>query len=183
MKGKCFSVFLLIMLFICISYFSLMDALDLESDSEDIQGENNMDEDSSFPIDPAVFQTIRCGAHDVQLSVSDVFKDKNLQTQIGQVRELVKILRKLPYVNSFRGKGHRKPFLDSETRWGYTFLMVDCINSQMEFITSLLTCELKEKFNEEFWIFTKNFVTSVKPLYILTKRIQEQHLTCGDFYL
>ena len=140
-------------------------------------------EECPLSIDASVLQTIRCAAHDVQLSVSDVFKDQNLQKQLTKVRDLVKILRKLPYVSHFREKGRKKPFLDNDTRWGSKYRMVECIGSQMDHIRSLLSDELNERFDDEFWNFVSDFIESVKPVFILTKRIQEQNLTCGDFYL
>lgn len=127
---------------------------------------------------------MRCAAHDVQLSVYDVFKKKSVSVFLAKARKLVKILRAQPYGNTFRlDKTKKLPFLDGDTRWGSGYLMVDCLRQQKEFILSLLTPDLQKQFGTRFWLTVDQFVEATKPVYILTKRIQEEALTCGSFYL
>lgn len=126
----------------------------------------------------------RCAAHDVQLSVHDVLKKKSLSSFLAKVRKLVKTLKVQPYVNSFRlDKSKPLPFLDGETRWGSAHLMVQRILDLKDFILAILPADILKTFNNSFWKAVDNFVTSTKPVFILSKRVQEESLTCGSFYL
>nr|XP_029715867.1 uncharacterized protein LOC115259432 [Aedes albopictus] len=127
---------------------------------------------------------VRCAAHDVQLSVYDVFKKKSVTIFLAKARKLVKTLRAQPYGNSFRlDKSKKLPFFDGDTRWGSSHLMVDCLRHQKDFIMSLLTPDLKKQFGARFWSTVDQFVQATRPVYVLTKRIQEEALTSGSFYL
>lgn len=127
---------------------------------------------------------VKCAAHDIQLSVQDVLKKKSVANFLVKVRKLVKKLRSQPYVNSFRMDSTKKlPLFDGETRWGSAHLMVKRIKDQQEFIRSMLSEELQREFNEKFWIMVDRFVHVTTPLYLLTKRIQEESLICGSMFL
>lgn len=140
--------------------------------------------DDDLPvIERAKLTGIRCAAHTVQLSVHDVLKKESLSKFLKKTRQLVKTLRAQPCVNSFKlDKTKKLPFLDGETRWGSSYLMVDCLYQQQESINDLLTQELQKLYNANYWKRVEQFVTAAKPLYILTKRIQEEALTCGTFF-
>lgn len=155
----------------------------------DFSHESNHNYDQ-FPEDelPIIEQPnligVRCAAHDIQLSVYDVFKRRTVSNFLAKVRKLVKKLRSQPYVNSFkRDKTKNIPMLDGDTRWGSSHLMVSCINKQKAFIQELLPADLQNEYNEKFWITVERFVRSTLPLYILTKRVQEEALTGGTMYL
>lgn len=127
---------------------------------------------------------VRCAAHDIQLSVNDVFKQKTVAKFLAKVRKLVKTLRSQPYVNTFRKDNSKNlPKLDGDTRWGSSYEMVNRIKELQPCILELLPANLQKEYNEKFWQTVDRFVQSTFPLYILTKRIQEESLTCGTMYL
>nr|XP_029728496.1 uncharacterized protein LOC115266400 [Aedes albopictus] len=80
-------------------------------------------------------------------------------------------------------KSRKKPFLDGETRWGSAHLMVQRILDEKQFILSMLSTDLLKDFSDKFWTMVDRFVYVTKPLYLLTKRIQEETLICGTMYL
>lgn len=141
-------------------------------------------EDELPVIERAKLIGIRCAAHTVQLSVHDVLKKESLSKFLKKTRQLVKTLRAQPYVNSFQFDKRKKlPFLDGETRWGSSYLMVECLYQQQGCINDLLAQDLQKLYNANYWKRVEQFVTAAKPLFILTKRIQEEALTCGTFFL
>ncbi|XP_055527128.1 uncharacterized protein LOC129719753 [Wyeomyia smithii] len=116
--------------------------------------------------------------------VYDVLKTKSLSRFLTNARKLVKIMRCQPYVNSFKlDQSRNLPFLDGDTRWGSAYLMINRLQDEKDFIISLLPPQLLKSFNTKFWQRVDQFVLAAKPVYILTKRIQEETLLCGSFYL
>lgn len=153
------------------------------SADENVFPDQNPDDDLPI-IDQPHLVGVRCAAHDVQLSVYDVIKKKTVSNFLAKMRKLVKILRAQPYVNSFKvDKTRKMPILDGETRWGSAYLMVKRIEDQKDFVQGLLPAELQREFNDKFWMTIERFVKATFPVYLLTKRIQEESLTCGTMYL
>ena len=159
------------------------EELDLIDFSEDQPPEGNIDDDLPV-VREAHLVGVKCAAHDIQLSVYDVFKKKSVANFLVKVRKLVKVLRTQPYINSFKADKTKKlPILDGETRWNSAHVMVQRIADEKNFILSLLTLDLQKQFNDKFWQMVDRFVVVTKPLYFLTKRIQEEDLICGSMYL
>lgn len=151
--------------------------------SDDQPFENYLDDDLPVINQPHL-TAVKCAAHDIQLSVYDVLKKRSVANFLVKVRKLVKILRSQPYVNSFKmDKARKMPFLDGETRWGSAHLMVKRLEDEKTFIFSLLSPDLLREFNVKFWTMINRFVVVTKPLYLLTKRVQEKSLTCGSMFL
>lgn len=143
-----------------------------------------MKDDELPVIEKASLTGIRCAAHTVQLSVHDVLKKDSVAKFLAKTRKLVKTLRAQPYGNMFKfDKTKKLPFFDGETRWNSTHAMVDCLLQQQDFIIGLLSPNIQKVYNANYWKRVEQFISVTTPLYILTKRIQEETLTCGSFYL
>lgn len=71
----------------------------LDFHHEPNQSYNHLPEDDLPVIDQPNLIGIRCAAHDIQLSVYDVFKRRTVSNFLAKVRKLVKKLRSQPYVN------------------------------------------------------------------------------------
>lgn len=141
-------------------------------------------EDDLPVIDQPHLTGVKCAAHVIQLSVYDVIKKKAVANFLAKVRKLVKILKTQPYVTHYKlDKTRNMPILDGETRWGSAHLMVNRIDEQKEFVQGLLPADLQREFNDKFWTSVERFVKATRPLYLLTKRIQEESLTCGTMFL
>lgn len=141
-------------------------------------------EDDLPVIDQPHLTGVKCAAHVVQLSVYDVIKTKTVANFLAKVRKLVKILKTQPYATHYKlDKTRNVPILDGETRWGSAHRMVARIHEQKEFVQGLLPADLQREFNDKFWKSVERFVKVTLPLYLLTKRIQEESLTYGSMFL
>lgn len=111
---------------------------DYEEESEDLDQEDQMndyddhedandgqsDEDNELEKASALLGGVRCTAHTLQLAVNDTVKECNLKKMLGNVRQAVKTMRKFPFKSCFTKEGRKLPFLDCETRWNSSYMMV-----------------------------------------------------------
>ena len=123
-----------------------------------------------------ILGSIRCAAHTLQLAVHDVSKG-NIK-ELEDVKNIIKKLRTIPYVNLFAERKKRKPFLDVQTRWSSSYEMIHCLSTQKEFIESIEINII----TEELWNFINKFEEAFRPLYQATLKLQSKQLTKGDFY-
>lgn len=131
----------------------------------------------------SILRSVKCGAHALNLVVVEAISKEHIKTIIAQVRELVKILRSELYKQSFKANKKRLPFLDCTTRWGFTFLMMNCIIENQQFIIEIFPDSLNQKFDKQFWDNCRVICDILKPVYIMTKKVQDHAILYGDFYI
>ncbi|XP_075978168.1 uncharacterized protein LOC142986533 [Anticarsia gemmatalis] len=122
---------------------------------------------------------VRCAAHTLQLALQDASNNFNVRNLISECREVVRRLRTPQFVRILRQQNKPIPKLDCATRW----------HSAIDMAQSLITLKEICLTNERLylpsatWVSIEDFVTSMTPAKILTKKLQEEQLTVGDFYL
>lgn len=79
--------------------------------------------------------TIRCGAHTVQLAVSDACKA--YQTELKKLSKIVVSYHNAKYKNFFDVSGGKYPSIPAPTRWNSTYLMAASLLDQKEFFIKL----------------------------------------------
>lgn len=72
----------------------------------------------------------------------------------------------------------RKPTLDVPTRWNSTFVML----TRFQDFKELCLKHFKNTISEAEWEKIDILVSSLKPLYETTLKLQHQQLLMGDFY-
>lgn len=160
----------------------LKESLELETEPEK-ENENLSEELQSHAEDIQVnlfVTSCRCATHTLQLCAIDVIKHhkENLQA----IRDIVKKFKKNPYRNTFSANEKRKPFLDVPTRWNSSFEMINCLTTQKEFITDLISDDANFKISDELWTFIDKFQQAFSPVFVATKKLQEDQLVMGDFF-
>ncbi|XP_062549894.1 uncharacterized protein LOC134214559 [Armigeres subalbatus] len=124
---------------------------------------------------------VRCAVHTLQLAVGDVIKKND--ANIARITKVVKETRKTKYTLYFEHKNASKAPLWCITRWGGRYEMINSIVSQ-EFFYKEIGQEHKElELFEGDWNYMKHFVAAFKPVYELTKKMQEKHCSLNDFYI
>lgn len=131
----------------------------------------------------SILRSVKCGAHALNLVVVEATSGDDSKAIIAQVRELIKILRCEPYKQSFKANKKRLPFLDCTTRWGFTYLMIDCILENQQFIIEILPESHNQKFDKLFWDNCRVICDTLKPVYIVTKKVQDHAIIYGDFFI
>ncbi|CAK1590295.1 unnamed protein product [Parnassius mnemosyne] len=124
---------------------------------------------------------VRCAAHTLQLAVLDALgsESSSIQTMLTNAREVIKKLRTTVYQHLLKRMGAKKPVVDCPTRWSSTYDML------IRLLELRPTCtEYYELYlSETTWNSIEITVASLKPSKILTKKLQMEQLTMGDFYL
>lgn len=71
-----------------------------------------------------IFRGVRYAAHTLQLADYDCLKDLNLEKKLEEIRRITRVFRTTKFRRIL--KLHKKPLpsLDCETRWNYSFVMV-----------------------------------------------------------
>ncbi|XP_052565472.1 zinc finger BED domain-containing protein 4-like [Culex pipiens pallens] len=154
---------------------------DGQENSDETAG-NIEDEDDEIDKARVLLGGVRCAAHTLQLTVHDCIKECNLKKHLVNVRSAVKVLRKFPFKASFKMEKKKLPFLDVETRWNSAFEMVSYFKENETFIKDLLKSNQKEALiSKSTWTFIWSFTAVFQPVFIATKKLQEENMTMGDF--
>lgn len=151
-----------------------------EEEENDVDDQDNVDQTMEL-IEP-ILQGVRCVEHTLQLAVGDTFKETRMKEKIMQIRNNVKTLRKLPYRKLFSISKRNKPKLDCPTRWNSTYMMVQSIFKEKDFIMALGDGE-DQIIDDDMWDFLKNFYQAFKPVAEATLQLQNPQITFGDFFL
>lgn len=122
---------------------------------------------------------VRCAAHTLQLALLDACKDETTCSLITSGREVVRRLRTPQFVRLLRQNYKNVPKLDCTTRWHSTIDMVESLLSLREI------CSTDERLQlpDSTWEALSEFVRCLMPARELTKKLQEEQLTVGDFYI
>jgi hypothetical protein len=154
-----------------------------EESMEKIDFEEISDSHSEFYVDvaehlelgikPTVLSFDNCVAvtlHDIMIGITTKY-----ETPIKIVREYVRRLKSHEFHDIYESSGTPRPFLDVETQWMSTYLMMKNLLDNMEFYKdpSFLV-----PLPAEHFIF--KFVAAITPLYSAAKRCQEEQLIMGE---
>lgn len=122
---------------------------------------------------------LRCAAHTFQLAIHDVLKQDIFKTKIDIIRAAVKQLKTTKYKQIFSIAKIKRPSIDVVTRWGSTFEMVD---SFVQNKATYREIETNLNISDVEWEFCDTFLVALKPLHILTKKLQEEDMVMGDLF-
>ncbi|XP_063538085.1 uncharacterized protein LOC134747389 [Cydia strobilella] len=140
-------------------------------ESDDIVELQVQDEDS----DMRKIIGIRCAAHCLQLAVKDACKD--IEDFFEKCRKIVRKLRTPNMSLKLKEKNLPQAVLDTQTRWDSTADMLENLQKLKPFCMENMTME------ENIWGQIDGYLDILLPCRILSKRLQTEQLTCGDFYL
>lgn len=134
------------------------------------------DEKSQYPIG-----VVRCAAHTLQLAMQDASNNVGIRALLAEVREVVRRIRTPLYVRILKEENKPVPKLDCPTRWHSAIDMVESLLNLKEI------CSLNERLqvlvSSTPWSALEDFVKSMTPAKLLTKKLQTEQLTVGNFYL
>lgn len=106
-----------------------------------------------------------------------------MKPQLLKVRKAVKTLRKGPYKRMFKVSQRKLPKLDCVTRWNSTFLMIERLLAEKEFICSLTEGDKEKVIDDGLWEFIAHFCAAYSPVAEATIKLQGSQITFGDFFL
>lgn len=135
---------------------------------------NTTEQDNGFEIG-----IVRCAAHTLQLALKDACKNVATNNLISNCRAAVRLLRTPQFIRIIKQNGKNVPTLDCSTRWHSTVDMVESLLPLKEI------CDTDQRlyFPNSTWNSLEEFMHCLTPVKILTKKLQEEQLTIGDFYL
>ncbi|XP_037931580.1 uncharacterized protein LOC119666371 [Teleopsis dalmanni] len=152
----------------------------VESDEE-----QNVDHLELMPSDlvSSGVQSIRCGAHTIQLCVNDVIKTESIKQNIDTCRSVSKKLRTTYYRSMLKNGGHKAAFIDCITRWNSTYKMIERLLLLKSIITSLGNINAELYLTENSWTFMTELVSALKPFYTATLKLQSGKLCFSDLFI
>lgn len=120
---------------------------------------------------------VRCAAHTLQLAVRDACKEQ--QPLFQSCRHAVRTLRRPNVALELKRNQLLQEVLDCPTRWDSTADMLDRLVGLKEF------CEenYPDLIDNETWTKIEETLQALQPCRILSKRLQEEQLVFGDFYI
>lgn len=127
---------------------------------------------------------VRCAAHTLQLAVHDALRrDAVYDEALDKARICVRILRRPNILRILKEAHTKKPILDCANRWDSVYLMLDRLLEFREFINTHRDLEaVSLEISNETWNLLTNLKCSLEPAMILSKKLQMEQLTFGDFW-
>ncbi|RVE48834.1 hypothetical protein evm_006608 [Chilo suppressalis] len=122
---------------------------------------------------------VRCAAHALQLALHDACDDVAFSNLISSCREVVRRLRTPQFVRIIREHNKNVPKLDCSTRWHSVTDMVESLLS----LRDICATDVRLHLPDSTWDTLTEILKSLTPAKQLTKKLQEEQLTVGDFYL
>lgn len=124
--------------------------------------------------------SVRCAAHTLQLAVNASINEDESIYIVEEAHAIVRKLRTPTIKNILQMANKKKPILEITTRWHST---LDMIESKVELkqYCSITPGEILYV-SLTTWNATNDLINALKPSKILTKLLQEEQLTLGDFY-
>lgn len=121
---------------------------------------------------------VRCAAHTLQLALQDASNNFITRNLLLECREVVRRLRTPQFVRIIREEKKQIPKLDCTTRWHSAIDMVESLIALKDICVQ--ECLQLQTVS---WSDLEDFARSLMPVKILTKKLQQEQLTVGDFYL
>ncbi|CAH2089278.1 unnamed protein product [Euphydryas editha] len=125
--------------------------------------------------------TVRCAAHTLQLAIRDACSE--LRDLLEQCRQIARVLRSPNNALQLRVQGLPQAIIDCPTRWDSTADMVERILLFKDFLSERIEPVFQAFAVEDTWQKLNETLDVLKPCRILSKTIQHEQLTFGDFYL
>ena len=154
-------------------------------DDEELNGDelfNDIKEYESFVIADNTFeniQLIKCGCHTLQLAIHDSLKGNH--RFIGQVREVVKVLRNPLYRGILKNVNLPIPKIDIITRWNSTYYMIESVLVLKDFIKKEYLKDSDIWISDTTFLKATEFIENYKHLEKLTLKLQISGLLYSDF--
>lgn len=143
----------------------------------DVWPENIEIQDGSITI-----QSVRCGAHTLQLAINDAIKSTpDILSVIDIARDLSKYLRTPEQVRRLKCEDMRIPQLDVVTRWGSSYDMIVSLWDLKEYCDTMSEHETKN-LSVEDWLALENIKTTLEPARKATRSLQRENMKPGEFY-
>lgn len=130
----------------------------------------------------STIEVMRCGAHTVNLVIKDSIKQMNCETNLREIRKVVKRSKAIVFRPIFQIHNAPVPVLDCDTRWGTTPIMVDSFLQLVLLEKQIQTVDPKYNIEKSLIRFAEEFCKAFKPMVTLLKNLQKGQLTVGDLY-
>ncbi|CAK9296598.1 unnamed protein product [Gordionus sp. m RMFG-2023] len=126
---------------------------------------------------------IRCASHTFQLAINDCIKNSNEIVIINKARNICKKIRNQTTMGILSKLNLKKPLIDCCTRWNSIYLMLERLLELKSFCQEISLQSDREKcLSENEWKIISDILKALYPAYVLTKYLQSEQLTMGDFY-
>ncbi|XP_065320584.1 zinc finger BED domain-containing protein 4-like [Gordionus sp. m RMFG-2023] len=126
---------------------------------------------------------IRCASHTFQLAINDCIKNSNEIVIINKARNICKKIRNQTTMAILSKLNLKKPLIDCCTRWNSIYLMLERLLELKSFCQEISLQSDREKcLSENEWKIISDILKALYPTYVLTKYLQSEQLTMGDFY-
>lgn len=122
----------------------------------------------------------RCAAHTLQLSVTDVLKPMDRNSNLITIRNLCKLAKTVRFRFIFEERGIPLPQGDVITRWGSTYNMISSFVNHRGFYEDLAATNTDFRIDSTLWNFMVDFEAAFKPLYDITLKLQSEDLLMGN---
>ncbi|XP_062538553.1 zinc finger BED domain-containing protein 4-like [Armigeres subalbatus] len=158
---------------------------DVKEDTNDFENEKDgtsdilvNDDDSEEPV---ILDSIRCGAHTAQLVAYDVIKLHN--KRLGQINKICQKMHHKTSRELFVLHKIALPPKVNETRWGVWFIVLRYLQvlRSKPFLATLQNHDSTLDLSQH-WKFIDRFCDAFEPIYVLTLKLQKDHVPLSDFY-
>jgi hypothetical protein len=160
----------------------LNDSVNLVTPNNDPGDENDdaeVDDTIEFEVEGAEgirkITGIRCAAHCLQLGVKAACQE--IQDFIERCRQIIRKLRTPNMSLKLKDEHLPQAYLDTPIRWDSTADMLENLKTLEAFCVAHMTVEA------DLWAELATYLEIFLPCRVLSKRLQTEQLTCGDFYI
>ncbi|KAJ2937288.1 hypothetical protein O0L34_g19528 [Tuta absoluta] len=122
--------------------------------------------------------SVRCAAHTLQLAVKYACSD--IQPLLEQCRQVVRSLRTPNVAMELRQNKLQQAVLDCPTQWDSTVNMLERLVQLKDFCLANST---RFGIDGSTWTRIEQSLQVLKPCSVLSKKLQREQLTIGDFFI
>ncbi|XP_067134429.1 uncharacterized protein [Centruroides vittatus] len=127
-------------------------------------------------------QLMRCGIHTLQLAIWDGLKNERITKTLGKIQQVVVKLRTPTIRNVLLKMYGKTQFLDTVTRWGYTYAMLDRLLFFKDYCDQIAAAGTKDlQLSKAEWDEVKHIRAVLEKPNISTIALQATDLTPGMF--
>lgn len=165
-------------------------AQDEDSSSDEDNDEDDHNEEAERALDnsvkmslPVTISHVRCAMHTLQLAILDGLDSQHAKGLIGKIRAVATEAR-TPKVSEYMKKEMKlTAFLDQDTRWGSTYMMVDRILQLKPAIVELAGFGNRDlELSNIQWQQAQELRDMLELSFKVTKKMQLEDLTTGYFF-